>query len=90
MPIKDCQEDNKSGYKWGDEGKCYTYTPNNEGSRKNAKKNAIIQSLTYNEFDTIGEIICKNCGWTWKISDGGNDPYICHKCGYDNQANGEY
>jgi hypothetical protein len=132
MPIKDCQEDNKSGYKWGDEGKCYTYTPNNEGSRRNAKKSAIIQSLTYNEFkegvphytkdgklyegpthkdadgklmtggihtkdseylyhegefDTIGEITCKNCGWTWKISDGGNDPYICHKCGYDNQEN---
>ena len=29
-------------------------------------------------------IICDNCGWTWKIEDGGNDLYICHKCGHDN------
>jgi len=85
MPVKDCQEDNKSGYKWGDSGKCYTYSPNNEGSKKNAKKSATIQGLTYDEFNTIGEITCKNCGWQWNISDGGNDPYICHKCGYDNQ-----
>jgi predicted Zn-ribbon and HTH transcriptional regulator len=27
---------------------------------------------------------CKNCGWEWKLSDGGKDPYVCHKCGYDN------
>lgn len=24
------------------------------------------------------------CGWSWKLSDGGNDPYLCHKCGHDN------
>jgi hypothetical protein len=29
-------------------------------------------------------IICDGCGWTWKIEDGGNDLYICHKCGHDN------
>jgi hypothetical protein len=29
-------------------------------------------------------IICDDCGWTWKIEDGGNDLYICHKCGHDN------
>jgi hypothetical protein len=29
-------------------------------------------------------IVCDNCGWTWKIKDGGNDLYICHKCGHDN------
>ena len=21
------------------------------------------------------------CGWSWKLEDGGNDPYTCHKCG---------
>jgi hypothetical protein len=38
-----------------------------------------------------GVVICDNCGWEWKISDGGNDPYICHNklssgniCGHDN------
>ena len=29
-------------------------------------------------------IVCDNCGWTWKIKDGGNDLYMCHKCGHDN------
>jgi hypothetical protein len=29
-------------------------------------------------------IVCDDCGWTWKIKDGGNDLFICHKCGHDN------
>lgn len=28
---------------------------------------------------------CKGCGWKWKLSDGEDDPYICHKCGHNNQ-----
>jgi len=32
-----------------------------------------------------GKVICGNCGWSWKVSEGGKDPYICHKCGYDNK-----
>jgi hypothetical protein len=31
-----------------------------------------------------GKVICDNCGWSWELSDGGDDPYICHKCGHDN------
>jgi len=30
------------------------------------------------------KIECDNCGWEWKIADGGDDLYICHKCGHDN------
>ncbi len=30
------------------------------------------------------KIVCDNCGWSWKIVDGGNDLYVCHKCNYDN------
>ena len=34
---------------------------------------------------TVGDsIVCDNCEWTWKIKDGGDDLYICHKCGHDN------
>jgi hypothetical protein len=33
---------------------------------------------------TSTEVICDNCGWEWPIKDGGNDLYICHKCGHDN------
>jgi hypothetical protein len=29
-------------------------------------------------------IVCDDCGWSWKIKDGGDDLYICHKCGHDN------
>jgi hypothetical protein len=29
-------------------------------------------------------IVCDNCGWTWKIKDGGDDLFMCHKCGHDN------
>jgi len=29
-------------------------------------------------------IICDNCNWQWEIKDGGDDIYLCHKCGYDN------
>ena len=36
------------------------------------------------ELVTATEIICDNCGWRWKIKDGGDDLYICHKCNHDN------
>lgn len=55
MPIKNCNENNKPGYKWGDEGKCYTYTPDNEGQRRNAKKSAILQGIAVGDFAEIGK-----------------------------------
>lgn len=30
------------------------------------------------------KVICDKCKWEWKLSDGGDDPYICHKCGHNN------
>jgi GNAT superfamily N-acetyltransferase/DNA-directed RNA polymerase subunit RPC12/RpoP len=27
---------------------------------------------------------CSNCGWEWKLKDGGSKPYLCHKCWHDN------
>jgi hypothetical protein len=30
------------------------------------------------------EIECEECGWEWNYEDGGDKPFICHKCGYDN------
>ena len=33
----------------------------------------------------VGEKIeCDNCGWNWNIVDGGDDLFVCHKCGHDN------
>ena len=35
---------------------------------------------------SIGATIdCGNCGWSWEVAEGGNDLYICHKCGHDNE-----
>ncbi|MCP4482744.1 MAG: hypothetical protein GY817_08355 [bacterium] len=34
----------------------------------------------------VGEKIkCDKCGWSWNIVDGGDDLFICHKCGHDNE-----
>ena len=34
----------------------------------------------------VGEKIeCDNCDWSWNIVDGGDDLYMCHKCGHDNE-----
>jgi hypothetical protein len=30
------------------------------------------------------KVVCKGCGWSWDLNDGGSDPYVCHKCGKDN------
>ena len=30
------------------------------------------------------KVVCDNCGWSWPIADGGDDTFICHKCGYYN------
>jgi hypothetical protein len=27
---------------------------------------------------------CENCGWEWNLADGGEEPFVCHKCGHDN------
>lgn len=34
---------------------------------------------------TDSKIHCDNCNWSWNIVDGGDDLYVCHKCGYNNK-----
>lgn len=35
----------------------------------------------------VKKVVCDNCDWSWNLSDGGKEPYLCHKCGNDNQIN---
>jgi len=35
------------------------------------------------------KIECDNCDWSWDIKDGGDDLYMCHKCGHDNEPMNE-
>lgn len=30
------------------------------------------------------KIVCQKCHWSWKVKDGGDDLFVCHKCGLDN------
>ena len=51
---------------------------------KNSNFITAILPDTINELVTNTEVICDNCGWEWPIADGGEDLYVCHKCGHDN------
>ena len=42
------------------------------------------KTFSFSEQVQGDSIVCDDCGWTWKIADGGDDLYICHKCGHDN------
>lgn len=43
-----------------------------------------IKKILSEEIVHGGYVLCDNCGWNWKLSDGGDEKYICHKCGHDN------
>jgi hypothetical protein len=45
MPVKYCQVDGKPGFKFGDEGKCYTYNPSDDVDRARAKQKALQQGI---------------------------------------------
>ena len=46
MPVKRCQKNNSPGYKFGDNGFCYTYKAGNKRSRERARKKAKAQGRT--------------------------------------------
>ena len=50
MPVKQCSRDGKPGYKWGDEGYCYTYNEGNESQKKRAKNDAILQGYAIGDY----------------------------------------
>ena len=50
-----------------------------------------IKGITYKEiyidkdiYAKGGTIECSSCDWSWDRKDGGDDMYVCHKCGTDN------
>lgn len=43
MPLQRCQENKKPGWKWGNSGKCYTYTEGDKASEKRARDRASKQ-----------------------------------------------
>ena len=43
MPVTDCSEGGKPGFKWGNSGACYTYDPKDAASRAAARVKAAKQ-----------------------------------------------
>jgi len=48
-------------------------------TEKDRYLNKVYESVENNK------VTCDECGWSWDLSDGGNDPYTCHKCGHENK-----
>ena len=41
----------------------------------------------FNDGGKMKDVTCKNCDWKWDIEKDDENPYLCHKCGYDNKKN---
>jgi len=59
-----------------------------------SKSERMSNPLRYKESDRLSEsmekeeskkVNCSGCDWSWKLSEGGDDPYVCHKCGHNNE-----
>jgi hypothetical protein len=68
MPIRQCRIDNKPGYKWGQEGKCYDYNPGDEQSKYDAKRSAISQGIAIGDYEAIAIQVALFKG-TYKFSE---------------------
>jgi hypothetical protein len=74
-----------------DNGKPTEYKGNFEADLKSGMVKRLNSGISEAFF--IGEdqtIKCEECGWEWKLDDGGKDPYTCHKCGHNNDPVEEY
>ncbi len=69
MPVMTCSADGKSGYKWGDQGKCYTYTAGDEQSRTAAENKAKLQGRAIEankiKFDVVKVDESNNTAFGW-------------------------
>jgi len=54
MPMQRCELDGDPGWKWGDAGKCYTFTEGDEESEMAAREKAMAQASAMGEFPGTG------------------------------------
>ena len=50
---------------------------------KDAKE--FVSQINNEKFAKGGTIECGSCDWSWNEKDGGDDMYVCHRCGTDNE-----
>lgn len=50
----------------------------------------LIKEEILNIFEIFknNKITCDNCGWSWEIENNDKNPYLCHKCGFDDVKKG--
>ena len=56
MPVQACEANGRPGYQWGEQGKCYTYTPGDEASRNEAKRKAHVQGAAIGESQMLEQL----------------------------------
>ncbi len=47
----------------------------------------VLREELLKESNKNKKITCDNCGWSWKLSERGNDPYVCYGCVNNNSIN---
>jgi len=60
MPVQSCSDNGKPGYRWGEQGACYTYPKGNLAQKKKAKKKAFYQGLATGEASNFKKLDNKN------------------------------
>ncbi len=45
MPVQECRLNGKPGYKWGEQGHCYTYIPGDKQAQQRARNQAEEQGI---------------------------------------------
>jgi hypothetical protein len=63
------------------------YCARSSGQKQTEKVQVRRKAWGCNTITGLGNpsiIKCSNCNWTWLKKDGGSNPYLCHKCNYNN------
>lgn len=55
MPLQRCESEGRPGWKWGESGKCYTFTSGDEESETQARRKALAQAAAMGEFPGTGQ-----------------------------------
>lgn len=95
MPLMECRSNGKPGFKFGEEGYCYTYDPDDERSKERAKQKAINQGIAMGEIeidnpevkrgDKLGvrvnryDLVCPECGEAFAANEANPK---CPNCGF--------
>jgi DNA-directed RNA polymerase subunit RPC12/RpoP len=83
MPIKPGETENEDEFI----SRCMS---EETGDYEQDQAYAICKSKWDNkDMSKFEQITCDECGWSWNLEDGGDDPYLCNKCGREVPENSQ-